>query len=32
MPIANTAVSVVRVLGERRMLVSLNDLCHLRGG
>ncbi len=30
MPLANTAVRVVCVLGARRMLVSLNGLCHLR--
>lgn len=31
MPIANTAVSIVRVHGAQRMLVTLNDVCHLRG-
>jgi len=30
MPIANASVSVIRVLGGRRMLVTLNDICHLR--
>lgn len=32
MPIRNTAISIVRVVGagERRMLVALNDVCHLR--
>jgi broad specificity phosphatase PhoE len=30
MPIRNTAISIVRVQGERRMLVSLNDVGHLR--
>ena len=30
MPIANTSLSIVRVQGARRMLVSLNDVCHLR--
>ena len=31
MPIANASVSVIRVLGVRRMLVTLNDMSHLRG-
>ena len=31
MPIANASVSAIRVLGTRRMLVTLNDICHLRG-
>jgi 2,3-bisphosphoglycerate-dependent phosphoglycerate mutase len=31
MPIANAAVSVIRVLNLRRMVVTLNDICHLRG-
>ncbi len=31
MPVPNTAISLVRVQGARRMLVSLNDTCHLRG-
>jgi probable phosphoglycerate mutase len=30
MPIANAAVSIIRVLNARRMLVTLNDICHLR--
>jgi broad specificity phosphatase PhoE len=30
MPIRNTAISVMRIHGERRMLVTLNDVCHLR--
>jgi broad specificity phosphatase PhoE len=29
-PVANTAISVVRVKGARRVLLSLNDVCHLR--
>lgn len=28
-PTANTAISVLRALGERRMLFSLNDIAHL---
>lgn len=28
-PTANTAISVMRALGERRMLFSLNDIAHL---
>ena len=31
MAIDNASVSVIRVLGARRMLVTLNDSCHLRG-
>jgi broad specificity phosphatase PhoE len=31
-PAANTSVSVARVLGERRMLMALNDITHLREG
>ncbi|HEX9038219.1 MAG TPA: histidine phosphatase family protein [Ktedonobacterales bacterium] len=29
-PAANTSVSVARVLGERRLLMALNDITHLR--
>lgn len=29
-PAANTSVSVVRIKGERRMLLALNDVAHLR--
>jgi 2,3-bisphosphoglycerate-dependent phosphoglycerate mutase len=29
-PVANTAVSVVRLKGPRRVLLSLNDIAHLR--
>ena len=29
-PVLNTSVSVVRVQGSRRVLVGLNDICHLR--
>ena len=29
-PAANTSVSVARVLGERRLLMALNDISHLR--
>lgn len=29
-PAANTSISVVRVKGERRMLLALNDVAHLR--
>lgn len=29
-PIANTAISVVRVKGARRVVLALNDVCHLR--
>lgn len=29
-PAANTSVSVARVLGERRLLMGLNDISHLR--
>lgn len=29
MPVPNTAVSIVRVQDARRMVVSLNDVCHL---
>jgi probable phosphoglycerate mutase len=29
-PIANTAISIVRVKGERRVLLAVNDVCHLR--
>jgi broad specificity phosphatase PhoE len=29
-PLANTAICVVRVKGQRRMLLALNDVCHLR--
>jgi len=28
-PTANTSISVMRALGERRMLFSLNDIAHL---
>lgn len=31
-PAANTSVSVARVLGERRLLMALNDITHLREG
>ncbi len=31
-PIANTAVSLVRVNGARRVIVALNSVCHLREG
>ena len=31
MPVANTSVSVIRVRDARRMVVTLNDICHLRG-
>jgi len=30
MPIANTSISVIRVREARRMVVTLNDICHLR--
>jgi broad specificity phosphatase PhoE len=29
-PVANTAISIVRVKGDQRVLVALNDVCHLR--
>jgi broad specificity phosphatase PhoE len=29
-PVANTAISIVRVKGDRRVLLALNDVCHLR--
>lgn len=29
-PIANIAISIVRVHGARRMIVALNSICHLR--
>jgi broad specificity phosphatase PhoE len=29
-PAANTSVSIARVLGERRLLMALNDISHLR--
>lgn len=29
-PAANTSISVARVLGERRLLMALNDITHLR--
>lgn len=29
-PAANTSISVARVLGERRLLMALNDISHLR--
>lgn len=29
-PVANTAISIVRVKGDRRVVLSLNDVCHLR--
>lgn len=29
-PVANTAISIVRVKGPRRVLLSINDACHLR--
>lgn len=29
-PVANTAISIVRAKGERRVVLSLNDVCHLR--
>jgi broad specificity phosphatase PhoE len=29
-PAANTSVSVARVQGERRLLMALNDISHLR--
>lgn len=29
-PVANTSVSIIRVKGINRVLVSLNDICHLR--
>ena len=31
-PAANTSISVVRVKGNRRMLLALNDVAHLREG
>lgn len=31
-PAANTSISVVRIKGERRMLLALNDISHLREG
>jgi broad specificity phosphatase PhoE len=29
-PVANTAISIVRVKGARRVVLALNDVCHLR--
>jgi broad specificity phosphatase PhoE len=29
-PCANTAISIVRVNGDRRLLLALNDVAHLR--
>jgi probable phosphoglycerate mutase len=29
-PVANTAITIARVKGERRVLLALNDVCHLR--
>jgi broad specificity phosphatase PhoE len=29
-PAANTSISIVRVKGERRVVLALNDICHLR--
>ena len=29
-PIANTSISIVRVRGDRRVLLGVNDVCHLR--
>lgn len=29
-PVANTSISIVRVKGDQRVLLTLNDVCHLR--
>ena len=29
---ANTSISVLRITGERRLLLALNDMAHLRRG
>lgn len=31
-PVANTAITIVRVKGKQRVLLALNDVCHLREG
>jgi broad specificity phosphatase PhoE len=31
-PLANTSISIVRVKGPQRMVLAINDVCHLRAG